>query len=46
MTKQKQMKNTIALLFIIILFGCQNQDNKDTETNESTARVQEKLLLN
>jgi proline iminopeptidase len=45
MTKQKQMKNIIALLLLIIPFGCQNQDNKNTQPNESTAKVQEKTFV-
>jgi proline iminopeptidase len=39
------MKNILALLLLIILFGCQNQDNKNTQTNENTARVQEKTFV-
>jgi proline iminopeptidase len=40
------MKNhSLALLLLIILFGCQNQDNKSTQTNESTAKVQEKTFV-
>jgi proline iminopeptidase len=42
--KTRKMKNVVAILLLIILFGCQNQDNKNTQTNESTARVQEKTF--
>ncbi|MGB5698565.1 alpha/beta fold hydrolase, partial [Muriicola sp.] len=39
------MKNIVSILLIIFLLGCQNRENKNTKTNESTTRVQEKTFV-